>query len=71
MYKVLVDKSKRYREYVCRSLPYYDVSRVPTSNLSCLIKEDKRLLTKREAVLAEVLEALTRAKRLKKQSLIV
>jgi hypothetical protein len=42
-YKVLANKLKRYKECVCYSLPYYDVSRVPTSNLSCLIKEDERL----------------------------
>jgi hypothetical protein len=41
--KVLANKSKRYKEYVCYSLPYYNVSRVPASNLSCLIKEDERL----------------------------
>ncbi len=43
LYKVLANKSKRYREYVRRSLPRCDVSRVPAGNLSRLIKEDKRL----------------------------
>ncbi len=42
-YKVLVNKSKRYREYVRRGLPRYNVSRVPAGNLSRLIKEDERL----------------------------
>ncbi len=42
-YKVLADKLKHYREYVRRSLPRCDVSGVPAGNLSCLIKEDKRL----------------------------
>ncbi len=42
-YKVLADKLKRYREYVYYSLPRYNVSGVPTSNLSRLIKKDKRL----------------------------
>ncbi len=42
-YKVLANKLKRYREYVCRSLPCYNISGVPAGNLSCLIKEDKRL----------------------------
>ncbi len=42
-YKVLANKSKRYREYVRRSLPRCDISGVLASNLSRLIKEDKRL----------------------------
>ncbi len=41
--KVLANKSKRYREYIRRSLPRYDVSGVPASNLSRLIKKDERL----------------------------
>ncbi|CAM6002694.1 unnamed protein product [Sphagnum balticum] len=69
--KVLANKSKRCRECVRRGLPRCDVSGVPAGNLSRLIKEDERLQTEREAALAEALEALARAERLKKQSLAV
>ncbi len=71
LYKVLQEKSKRYRECVQRGFAYYDVSSVPTKNLDKLIRKDERLTTERELALSQAIEALARAKRLKKQSLLV
>jgi hypothetical protein len=71
LYKVLPEKSKRYGECVQRGFAYYNVSSVPTKNLDKLIREDERLTTERELALSQVIEALARAKRLKKQSLLV
>ncbi len=71
LYKVLQEKSKRYRECVQRGFAYYDVSSVLTKNLDKLIREDKRLTTERELALSQVIEALAYTKCLKKQSLLV
>ncbi len=49
----------------------YDVSSILTKNLDKLIREDERLTIERELALSQVIEALARAKRLKKQSLLV
>jgi hypothetical protein len=50
--KVLLEKSKRYRECVQRGFAYYDVSSVPARNLDKLIREDKRLIIERELALS-------------------
>ncbi len=47
------------------------MSSVPARNLDKLMREDKRLTAERELALSQVIEALARAKRLKKQSLLV
>jgi len=69
--KVLLDKSKRYKECVQRSFAYYDVSRVSARSLDKLIRENKRLSAERELALSQAIEVLARAERLKKQSLFV
>ncbi len=69
--KVLQEKSKQYRECVQRGFARYDVSSIPARNLDKLIREDKKLTIERELALSQVIEALARAKRLKKQSLLV
>ncbi len=69
--KVLQEKSKRCRECVQRGFARYDVSSVPTRNLDKLIREDERLTAERELALSQAIEALARAERLKKQSLLV
>ncbi len=52
LYKVLLEKSKRYREYVQRGFAYYNVSSIPTRNLDKLIRKDKRLTIERELALS-------------------
>ncbi len=52
LYKVLLKKSKQYREYIRRGFAYYDVSGVLIENLDKLIREDKRLNTERELALS-------------------
>ncbi len=47
------------------------MSSVSTKSLDKLIREDERLSAKQELALSQVLEALARAERLKKQSLFV
>ncbi len=69
--KVLQEKSKRCREYIQRGFACYDVSSVPAKNLDKLIREDERLTIERELALSQAIKALARAKRLKKQSLLV
>ncbi len=71
LYKVLLEKSKRYREYIQRGFTHYDMSSIPTRNLDKLIREDKRLTIERELALSQVIEALAYTKYLKKQSLLV
>ena len=71
LYKVLLEKSKRYREYIRRGFARCDVSGVLAGNLDKLIKEDKRLTIERELALSQATEALACTKRLKKQSLLV
>jgi hypothetical protein len=50
--KVLLEKSKQYREYIQRGFAYYNVSSVPTKNLDKLIREDERLNIERELALS-------------------
>jgi hypothetical protein len=50
--KVLLEKSKRYRECIQRGFAYYDVSSIPTKNLDKLIREDERLTIERELALS-------------------
>ncbi len=71
LYKVLLEKSKRYREYIQRGFARYNMSSILTKNLDKLIRKDKRLTTERELTLSQAIEALARTKRLKKQSLLV
>ena len=71
LYKVLLEKSKRYKECIRRGFARYNVSGIPARNLNKLIREDKRLTTERELTFLQVTEALARAERLKKQSLSV
>ncbi len=71
LYKVLLEKSKQYREYIRRGFACYNVSSIPVRNLDKLIREDERLTIERELTLSQVIEALARTKRLKKQSLLV
>ncbi len=52
LYKVLIEKSKRYRECVRRGFACYNVSSILTKNLDKLIREDKRLNTARELALS-------------------
>jgi hypothetical protein len=52
LYKVLLEKSKRYRECVQRGFAYYDVSSIPARNLDKLIRKDERLTTERELALS-------------------
>jgi hypothetical protein len=52
LYKVLLEKSKQYRECIQRGFARYDVSSVPTKNLDKLIREDERLTIERELVLS-------------------
>ncbi len=71
LYKVLQEKSKQCRECIRRGFARCNVSSIPTRNLDKLIREDERLTTERELALSQAIEALARAKRLKKQSLSV
>ncbi len=52
LYKVLLNKSKQYRECVRRGFAYYNMSRVSAKSLDKLIREDKHLSTKRELALS-------------------
>jgi hypothetical protein len=52
LYKVLLEKLKRYRECIQRGFAYYNVSSVLTKNLDKLIREDKRLTIERELTLS-------------------
>ncbi len=71
LYKVLLEKSKRYREYIQRGFAHYNVSSIPTKNLDKLIRKEERLTIERELALSQVIKALAYTKRLKKQSLLV
>ena len=51
-YKILLEKSKQYREYIRRGFTHCDVSGVPARNLDKLIKEDERLNVERELALS-------------------
>ncbi len=50
--RVLLEKSKQYRECIQRGFTYYNMSSIPTRNLNKLIREDKRLTIKRELALS-------------------
>jgi hypothetical protein len=52
LYKVLLEKSKQYRECIQRGFACYNVSSVLTRNLDKLIREDKRLTIERELALS-------------------
>jgi hypothetical protein len=52
LYKVLLEKSKQYKEYIQRSFAYYNMSSILTKNLDKLIREDERLITERELALS-------------------
>jgi hypothetical protein len=52
LYKVLLEKSKQYREYVQRGFAYYNVSSILIRNLDKLIRKDKRLSIERELTLS-------------------
>jgi hypothetical protein len=52
LYKVLLEKSKRYREYIQRGFARYNMSSILTKNLDKLIRKDKRLTTERELTLS-------------------
>ena len=66
LYKVLLEKSKQYGEYIRRGFARCDISGVPAGNLDKLIRENERLTAERELALSQATEALARAKRLKK-----
>jgi hypothetical protein len=51
LYKMLLKKSKQYREYIRRGFAYYDVSSVLARNLDKLIRKDKKLTIERELAL--------------------
>ncbi len=51
LYKMLLKKSKQYREYIRRGFAYYDVSSVLARNLDKLIRKDKKLTIEREPAL--------------------
>ena len=46
--KVLLEKSKQYREYIRRGFARCNVSGIPAGNLDKLIREDKRLNVERK-----------------------
>jgi SOS response regulatory protein OraA/RecX len=52
LYKVLLEKSKQYRECVQRGFAYYNVSSILARNLDKLIREDERLTIERELALS-------------------
>jgi hypothetical protein len=52
LYKVLLEKSKQYKEYIQRGFTYYNMSSIPTRNLDKLIREDERLTIERELALS-------------------
>ncbi len=52
LYKVLLEKSKQYREYIQRGFAYYNMSSILTRNLDKLIRKDERLTTERELALS-------------------
>ncbi len=57
---ILNSKSRRYRECVCRSFSYYDVSSVPTRSLNTLIQEEEKLKLERKAVFCSVIKSIAR-----------
>jgi hypothetical protein len=52
LYKVLLEKSKRYGECIQRGFTCYNMSSILTKNLDKLIRKDKRLTTERELALS-------------------
>ncbi len=52
LYKVLLEKSKQYREYIQRGFAYYNMFSILAKNLDKLIREDKRLIIERELALS-------------------
>jgi hypothetical protein len=52
LYKVLLEKSKQYRECIQRGFAYYNMSSIPARNLDKLIRKDERLTIERELALS-------------------